>query len=145
MLRHDLFIALTEIWGEVEIDLFASRINRQVSKYISLNKEPDCFAIDAFSVNWNQFSLCYTFPPFNLIGKVLQKCRNERANLLIIVPNWPTQYWYPLLKDLAVRETNNPFTLPVGKDIVTLPYKSDTVHPIWQKLNLLCFRINGNP
>ena len=112
-----------------------------MEKFIS--QEPECIAGDAFSIDWSQFSLSYAFPPFNLIGKVLCKCKQDKAQLIIIVPNWPTQHWFPLIADLKA-EGSNLIQLPMTATTIGLPYDKNAVHPIWHRLNLLCFRLNGN-
>jgi len=55
------------------IDLFASRINCQITPYVSYRADPAAFAINAFHMSW-QYHLFYAFPPFSLITVVLQKC-----------------------------------------------------------------------
>ena len=35
-----------------DIDLFASRINKQYEKYVSYRPDPDAIAINAFSLDW---------------------------------------------------------------------------------------------
>jgi hypothetical protein len=44
----------------------------------------------------------WTNPPFNLIGKVLAKARQERANLTVIAPIWSTAPWFPTLLNMSV-------------------------------------------
>ena len=58
-LQHLVFQMLTDIWGEPDIDLFASRLNHQVSKFAAWQPCPDAFAIDAFSLSWEE--ACVTF------------------------------------------------------------------------------------
>jgi len=36
-------------------------------------------------------------PPFSVIQRVLQKISEEEATGLLLVPNWPTQTWWPYL------------------------------------------------
>ena len=46
-----------------DIDLLASRIDKQYKKYVSYRPDPDAIAINAFSLDWANFKiLC--FPPF---------------------------------------------------------------------------------
>ena len=54
------------------IDLFASRLNAQIPRYVSWRPEPQCVAVDAFSIQWGN-EVFYAFPPFALIPRVLQK------------------------------------------------------------------------
>ena len=68
-----------KIWGKIcnafgtpEVNLFASRINAKISKYMSWGPDPDACVIDAFTCSWTDY-FAYAFPPFSLIGRVLQK------------------------------------------------------------------------
>lgn len=142
-LNDKIFTQVVQRFGIPDIDIFASRINHKVDRYISWQADPASFDTDAFSVNWSGLGLCYAFPPFSLVGKVLNKARNERAELILVAPDWVTQHWYPLLHDLLVNCKFNPFTLPLCKDTIYLPFKTDAVYPIWNRLNLTCFRISG--
>ena len=54
------------------IDLFASRLNRQVETFVSWKPEPEAWAVDAFSLNWKDI-VFYAFPPFSVLGQVLTK------------------------------------------------------------------------
>ena len=49
------------MFGNPTIDLFASRINYQIDRYISWKLDPKALAIDAFSINWNT-EFYYIFP-----------------------------------------------------------------------------------
>ena len=63
MIRSDIFQQIRDIWGESSVDLFASRLNRQVSCYVSWKPDPGAAFIGAFSITWSKhFFLC--FPPF---------------------------------------------------------------------------------
>ena len=71
-LNAKIFIEVTNKFGYLEIDLFATRINAQLQNYVLWSCELEAKAIDAFSTDWNrQFS--YIFPPFSHIGKVTSK------------------------------------------------------------------------
>ena len=65
--------------------------------YVAWKPDPSAWAIDAFTLNWSDYSLSYCFPPFSLIGMVLQKFQLDRARVILIVPHWTTQFWYPML------------------------------------------------
>ena len=36
-----------------------------------------------------------------LVGKVLSKAFRKKTRAIIIIPNWPSQHWYPLVLSLA--------------------------------------------
>ena len=42
------------------------------------------------------------FPPFAILGKVLQKVMSAKSTGLVIAPNWPTQPCYSLLLKLLI-------------------------------------------
>ena len=71
-----------------DLDLFASRINTQLSSYVSFKPDPGAKAVDAFTLNWHDTRF-YAFPPFCVIPKVLQKICRDRAKGVVVVPDWP--------------------------------------------------------
>ncbi len=77
MLNIKVFKELTTKWGTPHVDLFASRLNTQLEKYVSWKPDPGCYFVDAFSVTWYD-SYVYVFPPFILLGKVVQKLRRDK-------------------------------------------------------------------
>ena len=56
-----------KLWGEPDIDIFASRLNYQTLPCVSWRPDPQATAIDAFTLNWN-YSLIYAFPSISLIA-----------------------------------------------------------------------------
>ena len=54
--------SLKKLNFKLDIDLFASRINKQYKKCASYRPDPDAIAINAFSLDWANFEF-YTFPP----------------------------------------------------------------------------------
>ncbi|XP_031574344.1 uncharacterized protein LOC116308111 [Actinia tenebrosa] len=90
------------MYGFPEIDLFASRINHQTNTYVSWKQDPCATYVDAFTVNWSQFTNSYMFPPFCLISRCLQKIYLEQATVTIIVPLWTTQAWFTRLLSLLI-------------------------------------------
>ena len=66
------FSKLVEKFGKPDIDLFATRINKQLDGYVSSHPEPKAMAINAFCLTWNN-NYFYMFPPFSLVGQVLAK------------------------------------------------------------------------
>lgn len=140
-LKQDIFRNhIVNTFGIPDVDLFASRNNFKVAQYISWKPEPGSIAVDAFSQNWGKFRLCYAFPPFALVGKVINKAIRDQADLLLVAPSWRTQYWFPMLMKHA---NQNILKLPRKADSIFLPHKVQATHPIWSKLQLHCFRITG--
>ena len=47
--------------------------------------------------------LLYCFPPLHLVPAVLRHVQTSSARVLILVPDWPGQAWWPLFLKLAQR------------------------------------------
>ena len=100
MLNPDILSdALDRLDIKPEIDLFASRLYHQFPRYVSYKPDPDAEAVNAFTVSWSDVTF-YAFPPFCIIPSVLHKIIKDRARGILVVPDWPSQPWYPI----SVRE-----------------------------------------
>ena len=80
----------------------------------------------------------YVFPPFSLIGRIIQKKSIEASTGILIVPNWPTQPWYSHLMKILI---DTPLVLPSRKNLLVHPTLA--VHPIWKSLDLLACLVSG--
>jgi hypothetical protein len=87
-----IFRDITDLWGLPEIDMFASRLNHQLLKYVSWQPDAEACFVDAFSLDWFKMFL-YIFCPFSLVGRVLQMLRHVQAECTMLVLLWPTQNW----------------------------------------------------
>ena len=114
-----------------DIDLFASRINKQLDCYASWRPDPNALFVDAFSEPWTRF-YGYIFPPFSVIGRVLRKIQVDKAEAIIVFPQWPGQIWYPKLQKMCV----GPVLQSPGTAL-ELPQDSTRTHPLMSKLHLL--------
>ena len=137
--KASLIWALERLDFKPDIDLFASRINHQLPRYVSYRPDPEAFAIDAFSLDWSNLDF-YAFPPFSVIPTVLNKLVTEGAQGICVLPDWPTQPWYPRALQLLKQ---NPVYLKARKDLLQLPSHPKERHPIWHKLNLLVCHLSG--
>lgn len=123
------------------VDLFASRHNHQVEQYVSYQPDPQATAVDAFSLNWKNYDVFYAFPPFSLITQVLQQIQDQCATGLLIVPDWPTQIWYPKLMRMLI---GHPVLIPPLQKLLYLPYNLQKIHPLHQKMLLLACHLSGD-
>ena len=90
MLSRQVFTKISDIFGQPDIDLFASRLNTQLADYVSWKPDPQAKFVDAFTVVWaNMFF--YAFPPFCLLPRCLQKITQEQATGILVIPLWTTQ------------------------------------------------------
>ena len=137
-LNFSAFLSLTRLFYFPEIDLFASRLNHVVPKFVSYKPEPGVWATDAFSLNWHSLQF-YAFPPFSIIGKVLEKIKQDEARGILIVPLWSTQTWFPIAMSIIV---SRPILLKEKGDLLYLPGKREIVHPLHKHLNLLAILVS---
>ena len=142
MLRSDIFKTIVGKLGSPTIDLFASRLNRQVSCYVYWRPDPEATHTDAFSVDWSKYFF-YAFPPFSLVARCLQKVELYQTEGIMVVPNWPTQPWFSKLMQLL---TANPLVTPMTRTTLQLPWELSKVHPqLYNNLTLLACQISGKP
>ena len=137
-LNTNYFKICTDLWGQPEVDLFASRLNTQVEKFVSWKPDPFAFAIDAFTVKWD-FSLCYIFPPFGLLGRVLKKISDDNAMAVVVAPLWTTQPWFTKLFSLLI---DCVFLLPRNTQLLTSQASHQKPPP---NLQLVVCRVSGDP
>ena len=116
-----------------KVDIFASRINKHLPRFFSFRPDPEAELVNAFPTDWNSLEF-YCFPPFAYIGKILQKIIYDHGTGLIIVPNWPNQYWFTMLQDLLIA---NPYILPPSSDLLYLPNDPLISHPLCRNLELM--------
>ena len=90
-----LFKRIVNLFGPIEVDLFASRLTAQCPVYFSWRPDPYAAATDAFLQDWSQIR-GYANPPWSLIGRVLSQVQVQQAYIILVAPVWKTQPWYPL-------------------------------------------------
>lgn len=121
------------------IDMFASRTNCQLNKFVSWKPQPDAFAIDAFTLDWQPYN-SYMFPPFSLLPRVLQKLSADKATSVVILPNWPTQTYYATAMNMLIQD---PVYIRKSRSLLEIP-DSKQIHPLWNKLTLLGCHLSGD-
>ena len=138
-LNPTIFMKLCQIRGTPEVDLFASRVSHQLPHYISWKIDPFSQGRDAFQISWAH-KFVYAFPPFALIGRILQKVNQDQCLMLIITPAWPGQPWFPGLLKMYVK---NPLLLPALKDLLKDPAGKLNPLVIQNSLRLVAWTISG--
>jgi hypothetical protein len=83
-LNEKVFQVICKLTFYPDVDLFASRLKKQLDNFISWFPDPQALTADAFSVLWTD-SNSYIFPPFSQIGNVLQKLEDDHVNRAILV------------------------------------------------------------
>jgi hypothetical protein len=139
MLHPRLFRAVDTLWGPLTIDLFASAGNHQVPRYFSRNEDVFAVARDALRQDWSELD-AYANPPFALIGVILRKIEQEGASVVLILPEWRTAAWWPLLYPLLV---DVPHRLPRAEDTYLPASQGNSAGvgtPPWDSL---CVKLSG--
>jgi hypothetical protein len=135
-----VFSNLQAHFGLPQVDLFASRINHQVDLYFSWKPDPHSIGIDALLHDWSVYELCYAFPPFSIIPQIIRKVVQDQADVLMVLPDWPTQPWYTQIFPLLAAQ---PVKLPRRQLLLHLPHKPKEAHPLWKKLQLVVCLLSG--
>ena len=132
-LTQECFQEIDQIWGPVTVDLFASRTNRKVKRYVSLKREWDAEAIDAFSICWRaQGELPYANPPFVLMPRILRKLTQEKAKIILVAPVWTTAVWWPTLISLTIAQP-----MLISDNQIVITQKAARKIPTWTTAVLL--------
>ena len=106
-----------QIWGVPKIDLFVSYLNKKTAIFCTWDHHPLAYAVDAFSVTWDQM-FAYAFPPIFRIPKVLEHMKQGHCQVILIAPQWLRRHWYPDLLQLCIA---NPIKLPVTYNLLSQP------------------------
>ena len=125
-------------FGSCDIDLFASRVNNQLPRYVSWNPDPFAWEVNAMTIDWNMEGI-FCFPPFCMISLILARLRQQKATMVLVAPQWPQQVWYPTLMEMLVEI---PFKLPRIPNIVSDPATGRIMNNA--KLKLTAFSVSGD-
>ena len=131
-LNRKVFDKMCIALGQPDIDLFASRLNHKLDRYVSWKPDPDSLACNAFSIEWTGL-YGYAFPPFNMIGRVLWKIEHSATAILLVCPYWPSQPWFPHLCSLLIAR---PVLLPSSPSLLRCPIQ-EIAHPMLPRLKLI--------
>ena len=108
-LLPQVFQRICHIKGKPEINLFASRLSAQLSRYIGWKPDPYSQGTDTMQQIWSNQYL-YALPHFSMIKKVLRKTAQDQVKqMLIVVSTWQSQVLYPTYLKMS---TDKPLLLP---------------------------------
>ncbi|XP_044151545.1 nuclear pore complex protein Nup155 [Bufo gargarizans] len=115
-LHPEVFHQLCLRWGAPDVDLFASRLNHRLPRYVARSRDPQALAVDALVLPWSQFDLLYLFPPIPLLPRVLKRLKAARVPAILVAPDWPRRAWYA---DLVFLLADVPWRLPLRRDLLS--------------------------
>ena len=116
-LNSSVFDMLDSRWGPHTIDRFSPHHNNQVKKFNSRFFSPGCAGVDALAQGWG-FDNNWLCPPVHLIASSIRHLRNHKGVGTIVVPEWPSASFWPLLHDTPSKFA--PFIVFI-RDVVVLP------------------------
>ena len=117
-LHQKVYLKVTELLGTPAVDLFASRLCHQLPQYMAWKPDPNSFVTDVMQQDWNKM-FGFAFPPFSLIGRVINKVLRENVEAMILLtPTCQTQSWYTLVLKISIQR---PLLLPALPNLLLNP------------------------
>jgi len=111
-IEKEVFKRIEKKFGRMEVDLFATRFSRKVDAFVSKEFDPIAIATDAMSIEWRNLGSLYGFPPVHKIQEVLEKVKEERVKMVIIVPDSKKARWLAMIEEMRVEE------MKLGKAVI---------------------------
>ena len=134
-------VSVQVTWDTPNMDLFATRLNNRLPVFVSPMADPLAVDVDAMSMSWKGM-YAYAFPPFVMLGRVLEKVlKDHPCEMILVAPKWPNQSWYARLLELLV---DFPLVLPLREDLLFQPHN----HQRHRSLPAVClhaWRLSSDP
>ena len=96
-LDRQTFVWICQLLGWPVVDLFGTRYNNQLPRFVSPYPDPLAVGWDAFSLEWEEFQSVYVFPPIQVLPEVVFRLSSYPGSGFLIAPYWPTAGWFQLL------------------------------------------------
>jgi len=98
------------------IDCFASESNAQLARFFSPTYSGRSMGVDAFAHFWSPLEICWLFPPISMVGRAVNFLRACKGRGLLLIPQWKTSYFYPLLRQCFALSAVRKKTVYEGKN-----------------------------
>ena len=110
-LNNTIFERLCKRWGFPTAVVFAGQSRRfhKHKKFYTAYFTPDTLGVNAMLQDWTRLQdsrgrlQLWVFPPFSLVGQVVQKLLLHRTDAILLLPAWVC-YWTPMLSSLPIRD-----------------------------------------
>ena len=131
-LLPEIFHKLCNRWHQPQIDLFATRYNHKLPRFVSPVPDSLAVAVDALTLPWENLD-ANAFPPTAILRKVVEKLLDSPCKrLILIAPGWPNMPWF---WDLVTMSSQVPLSLPILPNLLTQPF-NQIPHRSLTSLNL---------
>ncbi|KAA6372125.1 MAG: hypothetical protein EZS28_032347, partial [Streblomastix strix] len=85
-------------------DVFATRANRQCTRYCSISKDKFVVKRNGFKLEWSE-EVPLLHPPISQLLKTIRKVKKERVPIAVLIaPEWPNQNWFTELREIAIQK-----------------------------------------
>ena len=140
-LLQEIFDLICRKWHTPAVDLFATRFNHKLPRFVSPVPDRLAWQVDALSLRWEDLD-AYAFPPTALLGQVVSKFLDHGCRrLILIAPGWPNMPWF---WDLVSMSVQIPLSLPRVKNLLTQPF-NQCPHRDLFNLNLHAWLLEPQP
>jgi hypothetical protein len=95
-ISFEVMDVIQQHWGVLDVDYFASEHNAKLSVFYSRFWCAGSAGVDAFTYDWGESFGLYV-PPICLVTRVLCKMRNCRSRGVLVIPQWRSANFWPLL------------------------------------------------
>ena len=93
----------------ISLDPFGCAQFALCKRFASRLFDPNALASDGLALNWrHEHGTVWLNPPWALLPACIAKLAQERPAAVLIVPEWPTQVWWPSLLALGGRHLRLP-------------------------------------
>jgi hypothetical protein len=137
-LAPDVFHLISSLWGQPQINLFASCQSAQTLRFMSWKAADNPEAMDALSMRCD-FKLAFLFLPIPLLRRVMWKLELSRGTFLLVTLYWEAQTWFASLQALQVVDVRR---LPFSDDLV-INLSTGEPPPSLERLFLVVWKISG--
>ena len=94
---NSTFLKVCREFGHPTVDRFADNLNAKVRCFNSKFHCPGSQAVNAFTQDWAATSLNWICPPVKFIIPAINHLRLCRAKGIIIIPQWPSSHFWPII------------------------------------------------
>ncbi|KAI2653798.1 hypothetical protein H4Q32_014146 [Labeo rohita] len=135
MLHPEVVKQIWRVFGQAQMDLFATQENVQCPHWFSLTHSAP-LELDAMVQTWLRLRL-YAFPPIALLPGVLERVHRNGVRLLLVAPYWLARAWF---LDLISLLDGSPWEIPVRRDLLsqtggTILHPRPELWKLWSSLH----------
>ena len=130
-LNPAVFHQIDQRYGPHSVDLFATRDNALLDRFVSWQPDPSAIAVDAFMFPMKGENP-YCFPPVSCIPRLLREVLRQQSTITLVAPDWQAA-WRPDLNRMLI---DPPLRLPIDC--------MQSTGSILPNSSLTCFRISGS-